>query len=252
MAFSGVDGPRLLTTGFAVENISAPVRSLTAGLAPSGVRVSLSRQEVVWYTSSGTAVLWNYQHSSRWAQWSGLDVAGCSSRLLATVDGRLLEESPDAVGDDGQAFPFVWRTGNLRPEELLQGGTKLKAFGVVGAYRGPHTLRFRVYYNGSPMWTDSTVWAPSEDTWLTAAEDLEDLTAAEIDALLPVDRSGAYMTHKRTSRQECSFFQIEVSNIEADGKTYIPYELSLELGVSNNGLGRVPVNAFTTAVGGRS
>ncbi len=250
--FWGADGPRLLTTAFSVQNISAPIRALTTGLAPTGVRVSLSKQEVVWYTSSGTAILWNYQDSSRWAQWSGLEVAGCSTRLLATLDGRLLKESPDAVGDDGQGFPFVWRTGSLRPEQLLLGGVVLKEYGVTGVYHGPHNLRFRVFYNGSPLWSEESVWEPAEDTWLAPGDDVSTLTPAQIDALAPKDRSGAYMTHKRVSRQHCSFFQIEVSNIEAHDKTYTPFELALELGVTNTGLGRVPVNNFTTTVGGRS
>jgi hypothetical protein len=246
----GADGPRLLTTGFQVRNISAPVRPLAATLEPSGCRANLSGHEVMWYTEDGTALLWSYLgDNSRWAQWSGLHIAGCSDDVLCTTDGRLLYEDPDAVGDDGQTFAFVWAMARLRPEQVLGGFTLLRDVGVVGRFDGPHRLRFRIYYNGSPLWTDEWIWEPTTDTWLATADDYADLTPAEIDALTTVDRSGGYMTHKRVSRQNCQFFEVEVSNIEATGPTYTPHELTLELG-ARGGMGRVPVNTFTTTVGG--
>lgn len=242
-------GPRLLTGALEVKNISAPIRPLTENMIPSGVKADLPRQEVVWYTEGGDAVLWNYLgDSSRWAQWNGLRVAGCTDDKLVMADGHLLTESPSGLGDDGQGFAFVWLSGNLRAEQIMQGATLLRALGITGKYKGPHRLRVRVFYNGSPMWTDQFVWEPETDTWLTLGEDFADLTPAEIDALKPKDKSGAYTTHKRSSRQECSYFKVEVSNIEAHGETYIPFELSLELG-ARGGLNRVPVNTFTTTIG---
>jgi hypothetical protein len=247
--FWGEGGPRLLTTALQVQNISAPVRPLGETLEPSGVRANLSQHEVVWYTRSGTALLWNYlDGTSRWATWSGLNVAGCSSSALVTTDGRLLYEDADAVGDDGQQLAFTWRSGNLRPEQIMAGHTLLRAVGIVGAHEGAHRIRVRIYYNGSPLWAEQWTWEPDNDTWLTIGEDLEDLTPEQIDALPTVDRSGAYLFHKRTARQTCQFFQVEVSTVNADSPTYTPYELSLELG-SRGGLGRTPVNTFTTTIG---
>ncbi len=244
----GLDGPRLLTSALKVLNISAPVRSLTEQLVPSGVKADLTRQEVVWYTRDGRAVLWNYLGQPRWAEWGGLRVAASTETALVTTDGWLLTESPDAVGDAGAGFPFVWASGNLRADDLMAGSTFLRSVGLTGAYRGPHRLRVRVYYNGSPLWTDQWVWEPETDTWLIAGDELGDLTPAEIDALGTTDRSGAYLFHKRVSRPTCSFFRVEISNIEAHRPTYIPFELSLELG-TRGGVGRTPVATVATKIG---
>lgn len=239
----GDNGPRILQPNFRVENISAPIHALTGGMVPSGVQVDLSRQEVVWYTSSGDAVLWNYRGSSRWAQWNGLPIAGCSEAALVTTDGRLLIESPDAVGDGGLRFEFVGRTGELRPGTMLGGATLLRSVGFVGSHDGDHTMRVRVHYNGSPLWTDEWTWQPDTGTWLGAGSDFATLTPAQVDALLPTDHSGQYATHKRVTRQNCRHFTVEWSDTGAVGPTFTPYELSLELGAMG-GLGRVPVNTF--------
>lgn len=242
-------GPRLLTNQFKVENIGAPVRPLAETLTISGVRVNKGRQEVVWYTEDGTALLWNYLgENSRWAQWNGLEIAGCSPDALVSTDGRLLIESANAVGDDGLSIPFVWKSGNLRAEQIMSGATLLRSIGIVGTFRGSHVLRFRIFYNGSPLWSDEFIWEPETNTWLTAGEDYETLTPAQIDALGPLDKSGSYATSKRTSRRECRFFQVEASNLGATSKTYTPYELSLELG-SEGTLARTMVNTFTTKIG---
>lgn len=243
--FWGKDGPRLIDISFRVHNISAPVRPLASTMTPSGVRASLAEHDVVWYTREGTALLCNYLGDNiRWGQWTGLRIAGCSSDTMVTTDGVLLTEDADAVGDAGQTFAFVWAMSHLRPERLLAGYTILRDVGIVGKFRGPHRLRIRIRYNGSPLWTDQWTWEPESNTWLTSAEDLADLVPSQIDALTTNDRSGAYLTHKRVSRPNCEFFSVEVSNIEATGPTYVPFELSLELG-ARGGLGRVPVNTFS-------
>jgi hypothetical protein len=175
-------------------------------------------------------------------------VAGCSPTALVTTDGRLLHEDPEAVGDHGQGMEFLWTSGNLRPEQLMAGHTLLRAIGIVGTHEGEHQLRVRIDSPGSPLWAEEWTWDPADDTWLTLGDDYADLTPAQVDALTPMDRSGAYVFHKRTARQSCQFFRVEVSTVNADSPTYVPYELSLELG-SRGGLGRTPVNTFTTTIG---
>ncbi len=246
LVFWGASGPRILTTNLEMRDISQPVHQLSSTLEPTGVRADLKRHEVVWYTATGDALLWNYlADQPRWARWSGLHIAGCSPKALITVNGKLLTES-DVDADDGQAITFTWRTGNLRLEQILLGATLLGRVGVVGEYFGEHRLRFRIYYNGSLLWADQWVWEPEVKTWLETVLDNANLTPAGVDALAATDHSGAYRTHKRASRHECSYFSVEVSNIEAVNPTYIPTELSLELG-SRGGLSRVPVNTYSNS-----
>jgi hypothetical protein len=244
VVYWGESGPRLLTPSFRTTNISRPVEPLAATLLPTGVRVVPHRQEVIWYTSDGSALLWNYTESNpRWARWSGLHVAGVSPAALVTTDGVLLLESPDAAGDDGQEFEFRFATGNVRPEDLLQGHTHVRRVGLVGSHHDTHQVRFRVYYDGSPLWSEQYSWDPQESTWLTAEVDVAHLTPGEIDALLPVDRSGQYDTNRRLRRQTCNFVRVEVSDRGSSRPTFTPYALSFELG-ARPGLGRTPVNTF--------
>lgn len=243
-AFWAEEGPRLLTPNFTVQNIALPVRALSKTLAPTGVRSNMPRCEVAWYTEDGTALLWNYLGgNSRWAEWSGIPVAGASAGAVVRPDGVVLFEDEAAGGDNGAGFKFALRTGNLRSEELLHGATELRAVGIAGSHKGPHNLRIRVYYDGSPWWGDEWVWEPGVDTWLTSGEDLQTLTPAQIDALANNDKSGGYATHKRVSKHNCGYFQVEVDNIDADGPTFVPYEIPIELGV-RGGFARVPVSSF--------
>jgi hypothetical protein len=244
LLYWGAEGPLLLSQGFSVENISASVRPLTSLVTPTGVRFNPSAMEVVWYTADSDAVLLNYMAGVRWARWTGLNIAGCSDTALVTTDGVLLHEDDAAPGDNGVPFEFLLSTGNMRPEDILQGYQLLRRVGITGAFLGPHQLRFRVFYDGSPLWSDEWIWFPETGTWLTPGDDVSTLTPAQVDALNPTDRSGAYGTHKRVHRLACQFFRVEVSDISATVDTFIPYELVFELG-SEPGLGRVPVNTFT-------
>lgn len=245
VVFWGQEGPRLLNTQLTVLNICAPIRKYSETLTPSGVRVDLSLQEVVWYTSGGDALLWNYlDGASRFARWNGLNIAGTSAYAQVTTDGVLLIPDVNAVGDNGRPFQFAWETGDLRPDSLLQGSTLIRAIGIAGEYLGDHQLRARVYYNGSDLWIDEWIWQPEGNTWLAAGTTMAGLTPAQVDALKPLDKSGGYAIHKRVSRQNCRFFRVRVDNLEADAPTYTPFELSLELG-GIGGLGRTPAGVFT-------
>lgn len=252
IAYWGSGGPRVLVNT-EVEDISQPIAELAQQMTPSGVRIDYSRREVVWYTEEGDALLWNYasgnyaanrpaqSSGSRWARWDGLRIAGCSQSALVTVDGRYLVQTEHENYDDGRHFTFKLATGNVRPEDLLAGNTLLRRFGVVGEYISPHRTRFRLYYDGSPLWFQSKTWEPETGTWLTSVEDLGTLTAAEIDALPTRDRSGSYSTHHRTKKQHCQFFRLEISDMGVGG--FIPWEFVFEVG-EKPGLARTPINTF--------
>jgi hypothetical protein len=240
----GTGGPRLLAANLQSLPICDPVLPLSSTLTPTAVRVNISRREVVWYTDSGDALLWNYAgQSPRWARWTGLRIASGSDEALLTTNGVLLIEDPDAVGDGGQPYEFAFACGNLALDELLQGGTRARRAGLTGEYLGEHDVRFRVYHDGSPLWSEQFIWHPDEETWLVTAESVAALTPAEVDALVNVDHSGRYSTHRRLERQTCTYFRIHVSDRGSDRPTFIPYALTFEIG-AKPGLGRTPVNTF--------
>jgi len=243
--FWGEDGPRMLTPAFKVENISDQVRPLSETMTPSGVQIDRARREVVWFTEEGTALLLNYAgQGTRWAEWSGLKIAGCSDSALVTTDGVLLTQDSKAIGDFGVPFEFAGETGELDAEQLLLGRTLLREVGLVGQYLGEHRLRLKVFYNGSPMWTDEWVWSPKTNTWLSTIDDVANLTPAQVDALNAKDQSGKYAVHKRTSRHECSSFRIGWSDMGAFRPTYRLHQLVFELG-ARGGLTRLSASTFS-------
>lgn len=229
----GEGGPRLLTTGYTGVNISMPVRELTSTMTPSGVRLDVERQEVAWYSAGGDAVLWNFLGGqSRWARWNRLDVAAASPSALAMTNGRLFYPSADAMGDGGEEYQFKLRTGLVHASMLLGGGTKIRSTGITGEYKGSHTVRARFYFDGSPCWTEEWTWTPDVGTYLESCTDLGTLTPAAIDALGLSNKAGSYITHTRTRQNECAYLQMEVDDQGASGPTFIPTEITLEIGVS--------------------
>ncbi len=243
VVFWGDDGPLLLTQNFTVMNIGIPVRPFSEGLSPTGVRVNTAKMEVVWHCGTD-ALLWNFESGSRWARWITPNVVGTSDITLVTADGRLLIESTDASGDDGAPFEFRWRTGDVRPEQLKEGHTLIRRAGVSGFYDGDHTLRLRVYFDGSPCWSEESIWHPTTETWLVTGDSVSTLTPLAIDSLGPVDKSGAYGTHKRLRRLECSYFSIEVTDQSSLRPTMTPLEMAFEMG-AKPGLARIPSSTFT-------
>lgn len=242
IAYWGITGPRLMQLNDRVEPICEPVLSLTAGMTPTGVRADVAKQEVVWYTAEGPAVLWSYAgQNSRWARWTGLPIAGVSRRYLVTTDGRLLQQA-STPRDDGRRFEFKLGTGIISPEQLLQDYTKIRRIGLAGQYLGPHKVRIAVYFDGSPLWSERYRWEPTVDTWLVEGSTFADLTPAQIDALAPVDKSGGYATHHRTERQTCKYLKVTISDCGDQG--FVPWELSFELG-QKPGMSRTAINTFT-------
>ena len=160
----------------------------------------------------------------------------------STPDGNLLSEG--GASDYGSPFEFAFATGHLKGEDLFQGYALLRSVGIVGFYEGPHQLRCKISYNESPVPSDSWVWDPTVNTWLTTGTTEASLTPAQVDAATWYDRSGQYMVHKRVSRQNCSFFQVEFSDGGATNATFIPFEMSFEIGV-RPGLGRNATATFT-------
>lgn len=238
-------GPHLLTGQLNVQNISDAVRPLASQLIPTGVRLNPQQQEVVWFTSNGAALLWDYKGNvGRWAQWSGLFVNGASDTALAISNGTLFVDNMEVYNDGGQSYVFSGKTAQLRSEAILQGYTLLRQYGLVGQFEGAHTLELRLYYNGSPMWEEDEVWEPAADTYLQLAEDFANLTAAQVDALGTLDKSGNYSFHRRAKRQNCQRFQVEFLDNGPDGPSFAPQTIELELGV-RPGYGRGHVSTYT-------
>lgn len=242
VAFWASDGPRLLLGNLTAINISEPVTSLAKTLTPTGVRADISNQQVVWYTEEGDALLWSYSSgNSRWARWTGVPTAGVSANRLVTPTGEVWTQD-STPRDAGRRFAFKFETGNVRLEQLLQGGIRLMEAGMTGKYLGYHRPKFRIYYNNSPDWYEVIRWNPSDNTALQLGSDFDELTPEEIDALDMVDQTGAYEFMTRVQKQDCSFVRVSVSDCGDHG--FIPWELTFKI-ASKGGLGRSAAKTIT-------
>lgn len=237
-------GPHLIGSQFSVNNISDPIRPLARTLTPTGVRLNPNKQEVIWYTNTGTALLWDYKYQSRWCLWDNLFINAASETALASADGELLIEDESLYTDAGSHYTFRLKTNPLRLEDMMQGHCILHRYGMTGTYLGEHNVYARIYYNGSPLWEECELWEPEANTYLQPASAFGDLTADQVDALSVLDKSGNYSFHRRPYRQDCQRFQVELFDDAPDGPSFIPQTLEFELGVKP-GFGRHTVQSFT-------
>lgn len=252
LAYWSAGGPALLSPSFQTQFIAAAVRTLASGLTPVGVQIDTARQEVLWVceASDGVsrALLMNYATGTpRWATWTLPAIAGASPGYLVTAGGVLFQESEAAFGDNGSPFAFKIKTGNVDPQQILEGALRVRRVGLVGAFVAEHTLRMRLYYDGSPGWNDDFTWDPAAGTWLTSIDDVATLTPAQVDAMQWADKSGRYRMTNRIKREECSYLQVEITDIGATGQTMLPFEIAFELGIPRQGFGRGVVQTITRA-----
>lgn len=246
-------GPHLLGHDGAVVNISTPIQPLALAFTPSGVRANTSRQDVIWFSKSGVALLWDYTGgNSRWAQWTQLPATSASETSISTSDGRLLVATENTFTDGGIRYSYEGSSNWLRGDDLLAGHNYLRKWGLVGDWRGLHDVRMRMFYDGNNLWEEEQIWQPSTDTWLITQPELlggnavSTLTPAQLDAqMTPRQRTSHYGTNKRAKRGDCQRFRVEWSDQYPDSDSFVPRQLVFELGMKP-GLGRTAINTFTS------
>lgn len=226
LLFWSEEGPRALSGNYQNMFIGEPIAPLALTMTPSGVRFQLDTSEVIWYTESGNALLYNFGgRIGRFARWSGIPAAGVSDKRIVTLNGECWTPSSSTPRDYGRSFVFSFETGNVRLESLLQGGNRIRSLGMTGKWVGEHTVTFNVYHDGSPDWIERIDWVPGDNSVLNT--DWTNLTGTQIDALDTVDKTGRYDNFFRLEKQDCEYIRVKVTDSGNDG--FIPWELSFEM-----------------------
>jgi len=258
LVFWSDSGPRLLTHGFGIEDISQEVEPLARELGSmvTGCVVNGQSREVRWYTSDGRALMWDYSMrgplGNRWAVWFPLRAAGAvyypKSRgaVIVQPDGMVLVEDTSAETDGGNHYEFAFWTGDLRPTELLQGDNRFKWLSLTGEYRGPHELGIWTYYDGAPNWDDFCTWDPT--THLSVVEWGSGTGTWDTDPTLWVDPSvqspdGVYRFRRRLPRDKGALISFRFSDQGAPNNSFIVNEVAVELGMET-GLTNTPPRTF--------
>lgn len=251
-------GPRLVTPGMTVMDISLEVEPLARELGPlvTGCVVHPGNREVRWYTSDGRALLWDYSGRSdlgnRWAVWSGLPCAGAvyyprtRGAVVVQPDGNVLVEDETLRTDGGNHYEYAFRTGDIRPTELIQGENKVGKIGFSGEFMGPHTLGVWAYYDGSPLWDEFFTWTPVGQVasigWGTGSGTWDTDPTAWIDPTTP-SPDGVYRMRRRLPRLPFATLSLRCSDMGAPGDSFIITEVALEL-ASLTGITHTPPRTF--------
>jgi hypothetical protein len=258
IAFWAPAGPRLLTPGFQTVDVSSEVEPLARVLVPTAAVAHPGVREIRWYTESGTALMWDYTGrgpvGNRWAQWSGLQCAGAvyypliDGAVVCQPGGRVLLESEDETTDGGNHYEFAFRTGDVRPTDLLQGNNRFIRVAFLGEYRGEHQVGVWTHYDNAAMWDDYFTWDPDtalavvpwgsgggSGTWDTD-------TTAWID---PATQSpdGVYRFSRRLPRDRGATLSVRVSDLSAPSGGFSMDEIAFEI-ASENGLTKTPARTF--------
>lgn len=256
IVFWAPSGPRLLTPGFQVVDISQEVEPLARILVPTAAVAHPGLREVRWYTESGTALMWDYSGrgplGNRWAQWSGLQCAGAvyypvtDGVVICQPTGRVLLESQDAETDGGDHFEFAFRTGDVRPGELLQGNNRFIQLAFFGEYRGSHSVGVWTFYDNAPMWDDYFTWQPDDALavvgWGTGTGTWDTDQSAWID---PTTESpdGVYRFLRKLPRDRGSLLSVRVSDLSAPSRGFSMDEIAFLI-AGENGFMKTPPRTF--------
>lgn len=254
LAFWSADGPRVLTDAQSVALIGDEVQPLTKGRTLRAVLVAAPASQLRFYLDNGKVAVYDYA-TRFWATHTGLLCVNAAVNrttglaVLCKPDGRVLFEDPDVFQDAGRPFEYVFRTAELRRQELLQGATRYRRWAATGAWRGPHDLTVTVYQDGSPFYSERHTWP--------VAGDLDDTIWGDPDAtgtfgstgdtlwVGPTVSSsdGVYRVRRRFDDQKAASVSLEFSDRGAAGDSFVITELALELGVKD-GLTRLPARGI--------
>jgi hypothetical protein len=172
--FQSDDCIYLLTMGYQLQPVGRSVRRLTDTLTITGADVLPDKNLVVWSTSDGTWLVYNYLFD-QWATWTGLD-----AESLCVADGvlfykdissdKVLYEDSDQYHDDGteQALLDI-ETGWISLGQPADEG-RLWAVIITGYRRKAGRYKVSIAYDFTARWvdeyTDSDLtieeWGPDE------------------------------------------------------------------------------------------
>ncbi len=250
-------GPRLVSNSGGVVDISREVEPLAKELTASVVAcVPVPRlREVRWYTSTGRALLWDHSPGSapRWATWSGLPAAGAVRKpdglvavALNDLSGLVLLENEEPSTDGGRHYEYSWHTGEIGTGGPAQSNNEARRVAVIGDYRGPHTLRCWVHYDGSPMWRDNFTFDPEDQIavqgWGTGNGVWNTDDSAWIDPAMP-SPDGVYRYRRRLLQQPCGTVSFRFSDGGAPNDTVHISEVAVEM-AAGPGATRTPPRNF--------
>lgn len=224
IAFQSSKGIKLLGRDRQIVDIGRDVYAYNDQTIVSATLLP-DRHQVVFLTSSGVSLLWDYERGS-WSKFTnheGLDavVVGGSYYYLRN-DGRVFVETPGVYSDDGSPIPMLIETAWVKMAGYLQGWQKVLRAKVIGTYKSSHQLqiRYRINYQEAyrtltPINVDAN-YAPS-------------LYGAGVYGAGDYGGAGGPSTVYQVSihiNKRCESFSMQLSDIETTGSYGAAFEIS--------------------------
>lgn len=280
--FQSVAGLRLLSPGGGLDqNAGQDVDALAGHMNIAAAVVAPDLEQIRFYSRDDLTptLIYNYNNIA-WSTWTGVQCVGASYwapggvGLVTRANGYIWTENKSKFLDAGNPYEFRVRT-SWQHSGGLADFQRFRRFAFYGLYKGPHTLRYRLFYNEEPFWREEIhqVWPPasvatlpsggafaygsfstafdvaitpghpaiSQDmygslTWGSGSwGDASNINGG--DALF--FRNGVYRDRRRPKIQKCSVFSIELSDMSAPNNSFVPVALGFELG-KKTGLDRIP------------
>lgn len=151
LMFQSPKGIYLLDRSMQASYVGAPVEQYNA-LTVIGARVSSGNNRVVFWTSDGAALAYDWL-MRQWSTWSNHEASCVTTwddrHVFVRSDGVVCAETPTAFTDAGSAiklravFGWIGLGG-------VQGYQRLLGIRVLGRFIGAHSLRCRLSYDYDP------------------------------------------------------------------------------------------------------
>lgn len=239
--FANSAGIFLIRPNGSVVPVGEPVDRAWLADPTCTAAVAVPREsQVRFYRAASPALVWSTD-VQQWGLHTGLECLGAVLHMggaaLARADGFVLLESPELRTDAGVGFETAFRTAFLRPETPGQ-WNRFRRLAPLGYYRGDHTLRVRVYYDGADVPEDEFLWRPADDLAVLAAPEGSGTwgpgaTWGSGGSTTPTSPDGVYRTRFRFSRQKAESVSLEFSDAGAGypaGDTFRISLITLEVG----------------------
>lgn len=234
LMFKSAKGVYKLTSGFQVEYVGAPVEAFNGQTITSATLVD-DANRVVFTTDQDKALVYDYA-SGQWSTFTNHAAADSttwgSSFVLLRPNGVVAQEDPGSFADDGSHVKLKLVTGWLAPAGV-QGYWRARKLSLLGEYKGEHSLRVRLGYDGNASFSHEATVDAEEVMGLTAyGDDSPYGSGTPYGGEFPL-----YQFEVFPKVQKCSLLRVSVEDLQPsspnEGLTLS--NLTLEVGLKEGG-----------------
>lgn len=236
--FQSQKGIYLITRALESLYIGAPVEKFNGQEITASTLVEDVNQ-VRFLVSSGVTLLYDYLFNS-WGTWTNY-TGVCAAQWVGTYahlkpSGQVYLESEGYYLDEYQSIPLIIETAWIKLAGV-QGFKRIYRVAVLGDFRTPHKLRFKVAFDYQPYIDQELIW----DTLTGLPQFFYGTTSPYgADPVYGSTNDAVYQFRSKLCRQKCESVKFGFEDVSVTpGEAYILTNIALEVGVKM-GLFKMP------------